>query len=160
MNLFDMTILSKSKVVETSTLATAISARSNIVEMVQSAEDAVLRPNDFGAFDHDLRSAVAARIAASAGDKPLAEYFSEGAGKYAILVDPNETGQAQGLDVILAFADRVANQTAKVSAKDVSDLQASGVSDKDIVKLCELVAFLAFQLRVISGLRLMQEDAA
>jgi uncharacterized protein YciW len=62
----------------------------------------------------------------------------------------------QGLSAILAFVDKVANQTRHTTAKDITGLQAAGVSDADIVRLCELVAFLAYQIRVISGLRLMK----
>jgi uncharacterized protein YciW len=45
-----------------------------------------------------------------------------------------------------------------VVADDVASLRAAGVSDADIVRLCELVAFVAYQSRVLAGLRLM--DAA
>ena len=39
--------------------------------------------------------------------------------------------------------------------EDISKLQAVGVSDADIVRLCELIAFVAYQVRVAAGLRLM-----
>ena len=42
---------------------------------------------------------------------------------------------------------------------DIADLQAAGVADADIVRLAELNAFLAYQIRVIAGLRLMQGHA-
>ena len=60
------------------------------------------------------------------------------------------------LDHVLAFVDKVANQTRDIAAKDIAGLQAAGVSDADIVRLCELIAFLAYQIRVVAGLRLMQ----
>ena len=47
-----------------------------------------------------------------------------------------------------------------IVAEDVTVLQDAGMSDADIVRLCELVAFLAYQTRVIDGLRLMQDFTA
>ncbi len=77
----------------------------------------------------------------------------------ANLADPAETGKAHQLETVLAFVDKVANRTRDIVADDVVQLQAAGMSDADIVRLCELVAFLAYQLRVIAGLRLMQSSA-
>ena len=39
--------------------------------------------------------------------------------------------------------------------KPNSGLQGAGISDADIVRLCELNAFLAYQFRLIAGLRLL-----
>ena len=44
-------------------LAAAVEGRAAIFEMTQAAEDAVLRPKDEGPWSHDLRAALAARIA-------------------------------------------------------------------------------------------------
>ena len=60
----------------------------------------------------------------------------------------------------MAFVDKVANDTRNIDAQDIAGLQTAGVSDADIVRLCELVAFLAYQLRVVAGLRLMTGAAA
>jgi len=38
-------------------------------------------------------------------------------------------------------------------------MSSGGMSDADIVRLCELIAFLAYQIRVVAGLRLMEADA-
>uniref|UniRef100_UPI00353224C9 hypothetical protein n=1 Tax=Pararhizobium sp. IMCC3301 TaxID=3067904 RepID=UPI00353224C9 len=133
--------------------------RANIIHLSQAAEDAVLRPKDFGAFEHDLRAALAARVARFAADDILAEHYLSGAGDKTDLADPAETGKAHQLETVVAFVDKVANRTRDVVADDVVQLQAAGMSDADIVRLCELVAFLAYQVRVIAGLRLMQRSA-
>ena len=103
---------------------------------------------------------MAARIARLSLDDDLAAYYLQAAGDYAALADAGETGATQGLSSVLAFVDKVANQTRDIAPDDISGLQSDGVSDADIVRLCELVAFLAYQIRVISGLRLMQGGAA
>ena len=56
---------------------------------------------------------------------------------------------------LIPFVDKAANDTKNIVAEDISKLQAVGVSDADIVRLCELIAFVAYQVRVVAGLRLM-----
>ena len=160
MSLFETTILKKSGVTQDSVLASNALTRSNVFEMTQAAEDAVMRPRECGAFGHDLRVALAARVARLAADEALAAHYLADAGDQPALADPAETGTAQGLNTVVAFVDKVANQTRDTVAEDIAGLQAAGISDADIVRLCELVAFLAYQIRVIAGLRLMQETAA
>ncbi|WP_299828708.1 hypothetical protein [uncultured Roseobacter sp.] len=157
MTLFDTTILSKSGLTPDSRLAAATSSRANIFNMSQAAEQAVLRPEDCGAFGHDLRAALAARVAHQAGEHALADHYATAAGDKAALADPG--AYDAGLGHVLTFVDKIANQTRDVAAEDISGLQAAGVSDADVVRLCELVAFLAYQVRVIAGLRLMQGTA-
>lgn len=159
MNLFETTVLSGIDAPSESAVGKAVLARENVFVMTQAAEDAVLRPRDCGMFSHEMRAALAARVARLAREETLANRFLAGAGDQAALADPAETGEVQGMPTVLAFVDKVANQTRDVIADDVAGLQAAGVSDADIVRLCELVAFLAYQLRVASGLRLMQGGA-
>ena len=145
---------------ESGSVTDAVATRAKIFAMTQAAEEAVLRPQDRGAFSHALRAGLAARVAQQAKDEALAQHYLKGAGEYANLTDLAETGAGQGLRTVVTFVDKVANQTRDISAEDIAGLQAEGVADADIVRLCELVAFLAYQIRVISGLRLMQGAAA
>jgi uncharacterized protein YciW len=141
-------------------VATAVEGRANIFGMTQAAEDAVLRPGDAGAWPHPLRAALAARIATLNGEPDLAAHFAADAGDHAALADPEQRGTGPVMPVVLAFMDRVAADTRNVTAQDVLGLQAAGVSDADIVRLAELNAFLAYQMRVITGLRLMEGVSA
>jgi uncharacterized protein YciW len=138
----------------------AVQDRANIFRMTQDAENAVLRPVDAGVWPHDLRAALAARIAHLNDEGDLAEKYAAGAGDYAVLAHPKADGAAQGLAPILAFMDKVTVDTRNVDASDISGLKSASVSDADIVRLCELNAFLAYQIRVIAGLRLMREMPA
>ena len=154
MTQFETTILKVAGVTSNSAAANAAASRANIFEMSQTAEQAVLRPKDCGAFGHPLRAALAARVARQAGEGALADHYAKDAGNMAGLADP--VARDAELDHVLAFVDKVANQTRDIAAKDIAGLQAAGVSDADIVRLCELIAFLAYQIRVVAGLRLMQ----
>ncbi|KUF10900.1 hypothetical protein [Pseudoponticoccus marisrubri] len=140
--------------------AAAVEGRATIFEMTQAAEEAVLRPQDAGPWSHALRAALAARIARLNDETALAERYAEGAGEYAALADPAQDGTAHGLAAVTGFMDKVAAKTREVGAEDIAGLQAAGVADADIVRLAELNAFLAYQLRVVAGLRLMQGTGA
>jgi uncharacterized protein YciW len=156
MTIFETTILNVSGVAADGAMAKAAMTRDTTMAMSQAAEDAVLRPVECGGFGHELRASLAARVARLAADETLAMHYLVGAGGHAALADLNETGATQGRAAVVAFVDKVANQTRHVAAEDITGLLEAGVSDADIVRLCELVAFLAYQTRVISGLRLMQ----
>jgi len=137
----------------------AVAERAAIFTMTQTAEDAVLRPRDAGAWSHALRHALAARIAAQNGLPDLQARYRAEAGDLAALADP--AGSVLGdLAQIVAFMDAVAVSPRDVTESDVADLQQAGVADADIVRLAELNACLAYQCRLVAGLRLMAEDAA
>lgn len=138
----------------------AVEGRANIFEMTQAAEDAVLRPKDAGPWPHSLRAALAARVAVLNNEKELAAHYAANAGEYAALAEPGADGEAQGLAEVVSFMDKVAADTRSVAATDISGLQAADVADADIVRLAELNAFLAYQIRVIVGLRLMKGISA
>lgn len=137
--------------------ASALEARAAVLEMTARAEAAVLTPEDPGAWSHALRAALAARSARLHGLPDLAARYEAvaGTGPGAALADPAETGAALGLAAVVAFMDRVAAVPRDVSADDVVALQAAGIGDADIVRLAELNAFLAYQFRVVAGLRLL-----
>lgn len=136
-------------------VADAVALRSNIFEMTAAAEEAVLRPKDAGGWPHALRAALAARIANLNAARGLARRYAADAGDYAPLSEPDRDGIPEGLGAVIAHIDKVAINTRDVAAADIEALQDAGISDADIVRLCELNAFLAYQLRVIAGLRLM-----
>ncbi len=152
----DSTALKQVGIAADGALSKATAGRASIFEMTQAAEDAVLRPKDQGPWSHELRAALAARIARLNAEADLAAQYAEGAGAFADLADPANDGAAQGLTEVVAFMDKVAADTRNVAAADISGLQAAGVADADIVRLAELNAFLAYQIRVIAGLRLMK----
>jgi len=49
----------------------------------------------------------------------------------------------------------VTSDTKSVVADDIAALTAAGVSEDDIVRLSELIAFVNYQARVVVGLQLM-----
>ena len=140
----------------------ALEARAEVLAMTERAEAAVLAPANPGAWSHALRAALAARIAAHHGLADEAARYADGAGSdpAAVLAEPAEDGTALNLAAVVAFVDRVALAPREATATDVAGLRAAGVADADIVRLAELVAFLAYRFRLTAGLRLLTGSAA
>ena len=73
------------------------------------------------------------------------------------IADPSFTGEGDArLAALLAYTDLVSVRPRDARAEDIAARQEAGVSDADVVRLAELVAFLAYQIRVVAGLRLMR----
>ena len=126
--------------------------RANILAMTRQAERAVIAPADAGGFDSHWRAAIAARIARLNGRADLAGYYLAQAGEAAPLASPDETGRDECEALILTFMDRVAALPRDIVAEDIAALQDAGVPDADIVRLCELNAFMSYQCRLAAGL--------
>ena len=143
-------------------VAIPAAARANVVAMSREAERAVTEPRDAGAWPRTWRLAVAARLARLNGQSGMARRDRdrvEGAAA-AVLEDPAFAGRDDRERVVLAFMDRVAREPRAVTADDVAGLRAAGVDGPDIVRLCELNAFMSYQCRVLAGLRALQGGAA
>jgi len=140
----------------------ALLARGDVLHMTQEAENAVLKPMDCGAWSHSLRAAIAARMATQNKLPELALHYSEmiSDNDFKSVADPANNGNELQLAHVLAFMDSVTVQPRDITAEDVQRLQDAAVSDADIVKLTELSAFMAYQLRLIIGLKLLSTGAA
>ncbi|MDX3805335.1 hypothetical protein ACXIUS_07995 [Bosea thiooxidans] len=140
----------------------AAQTRSDIVEMSRKAEEAVTAPRDPGAFPTEWRLAMAARIAALNGLDNLAEHYRAKIAEPALraLAVPGAPGRVAREQAVLAFMDKVAAETRTVAAEDIEGLKAAGVADADIVRLCELNAFMSYQARVLAGLAILKGASA
>jgi uncharacterized protein YciW len=157
-NVFETTVLSMSGLELKSVAGRAVDNRSNIFNMSDAAEEAVLRPKEYGAFEHGMRAALAARIAFLNHEDALAQKYLEDAGNFKKMANPSYKGEKKDLTSILLFMDKVTKETRNVEAEDIATLQNAHVSDADIVRLAEINSFMAYQIRLIAGLRLMKGD--
>lgn len=129
----------------------AVNGRTNIFDMTQVAEEAVLRPKEAGIFPHPARAHLAERIARNAGDDALARHYAPGK-----TVDDQVPFDPALWSKVTSFVDKVGDAPRDVTASEIAALRDGGLGDADIVRLCELIAFVAYQVRVIAGLRLME----
>ena len=135
----------------------AVAHHADVLAMTEAASAAVLRPTETGAFSHERRAALAVRIARLNGIDALAKHYGQGmTDQEAKLADPSFDGDAdESLRAILAFTDRVATSPKDATGENIEDLKQAGLADADIVRLTQLNAFLAYEIRLIEGLRLM-----
>jgi len=143
-------------------VSAAAQSRGNIFEMSRQAENAVIAPRDPGGFPSDWRHAVAARIATLNALPELAAHYLTGVTEPAlrVLADPAETGRDTRERSVITFMDRVATQPRAVQAEEIEGLKAAGVAEADIVRLCELNAFMSYQCRVLAGLAALKGASA
>lgn len=137
-------------------------ARSDIAEMSRKARQSVLAPAQPGAWPVEWRHAVAARICRQHAATGLAEGYLAQVDDPALrpLGDPANSGRDAVEQTVLGFVDRVATRPRDILAGDIAALQAAGVADADVVRLCEMAAFLAYQCRVARGLSLIKGAGA
>lgn len=134
------------------TLRALAQLRPNVAELSARAETAVLTPREPGLWPARWRLEGAARICALNGlDQRAAQYRGAAAD-----AGGGQEPPAQAAEAGRAFLDKVAAEPAAVVAADIDALRAAGVEDADIVRLCELVAFVSYQCRVEIGHRLME----
>ena len=143
-------------------LAAAVAKRADIFELTQATHDAAITPVEPGGLPHGLRAAIACRIAKLNANAELERHFLD-------LVEAVGASAAErraaGLDfrgedarsvALIRHADLVARDPKSATGRDVAALRQAGVSDADIVRLSELVAFVSYQIRLLAGLKLMR----
>uniref|UniRef100_A0A9E8A334 CMD domain protein n=1 Tax=Bosea sp. NBC_00436 TaxID=2969620 RepID=A0A9E8A334_9HYPH len=140
----------------------AAQSRSAIFEMSRQAESAVINPHDAGGFPSEWRRAIAARIATLNALPDLAAHYLADVTDPALrgLANPNTAGRDARERDVITFMDRVATQPRAVQAEEIEGLKTAGIADADIVRLCELNAFMSYQCRVLAGLAALKGASA
>lgn len=143
-------------------LAEMLAGREDIFTMTQQAHDAALAPGKPGGLSHGLRAALACRMARATGADALADHFADMASAAGCSEEEAQAAEAAfdggadaWLSAIVRHTDLVTTDTKSVVAADIDALKAAEVSEDDIVRLSELVAFVSYQARVAVGLKLM-----
>jgi uncharacterized protein YciW len=133
--------------------------RADIFDLCEQSHQAILAPREAGGLPHGLRAALAARMALANGDAALAAHYRNLiGGKDATLVaiagrEPTPPGAGAAVRAILRHVDLMTENVPAAARSDIEALTEAGLGDADIVRLQELIAFVSFQVRVVSGLR-------
>jgi CMD domain protein len=137
--------------------------RPEIVRLSQTSFEAALRPRDAGTLGRALRAALAARMTRHFGDGRLAAVYAgllaeaQPSREEASLADPAAAmPQDRRLAAIVRHADLLTLTPEAARAEDIALLRDAGLTDRDIVSLTGLAAFVNYQLRVAAGLRLLE----
>jgi CMD domain protein len=152
-----------------SRLAQIIAKRADIMALTEATHQALLRPREPGGISYAERAALVCRIARLNDENDLAAYYHEqlialtAAGSAAArMADPLFTGSDADdvrLSALLAHVDLVTRSPKDASPDHISALKQAGITDADIVRLSEIIAFMNYQIRVIAGLRLLGDIA-
>jgi len=147
----------------TSGLAEVLDKRADIFEMTQESHDAALMPADPGGISHAERAALACRVARLTDAPDFATHYEDlmskagAVGTTARIVDLEFLGgDDTRLAALIRHVDLIANDPKSATGDAIEALKGAGISEPDIVRLSELVAFLSYQLRVAAGLKLMR----
>ena len=119
-------------------------ARPDYVRFAQGSYEAMVAPPDPAGLSLSERALAARRTAELSGDAQLA-------GRYAALpITPGARDAA-----ILRHVDLLALSPGRATRADIEALQAAGLSSMEVVTLSQIVAFVAFQVRVVAGMALL-----
>jgi uncharacterized protein YciW len=141
----------------------ALVARAEIVAMTQATHDAALKPKDPGGLSHAERAALASRIARLNDDPGLAAHYdalmreASASAEVERIADPAFKGRGR-IGALIAYTDLASTAPKDAGPGDIAALKEAGIGDADIVRLAELNAFLAYQVRLIAGLKLLRDE--
>ena len=141
----------------------ALADRAKIMQLCDASGQAVVTPAACGSLPHAQRCAIAIRIARANGCEELAMTYATllatmGAGPQVTAI-ADGAGAADAREAaILSYVDTVT--PARASRAHVDALLGAGLTDSDVVSLAELVACINFQVRVLAGVRLVEETFA
>lgn len=135
--------------------------RPEFVEGAELCRLSVLQPNNDQQLTAVFRLAVAARIAKLNADSVLTdEYLGQ---LHAQTPDAELVALAAGVEtlpqplaIIARHIDLVTVTPSKAEANNMRLLEQAGLNNPQIVALSELIAFVNFQIKVATGLRLMR----
>jgi uncharacterized protein YciW len=125
--------------------------RAKVVEATQASHDALLQQPVEGLSTAD-RLRVAAHVCTISGAASLARHY---AGQLAD-APGHDAPPSAALPAMLHFAGALTTDPRLGDRAALEPLRRAGLGDAAIVALAQLVAFLAYQLRVVAGLQALR----
>ena len=150
-----------------SALARLRAERPEVRRHAQGSEQALLMPEDPGGVSRYEREAIALRAALLAPSLPLVarhrsrlrELGADAAALAAVEHFPEGGALPPRLAAMLRFTDRLTREPGAAEAAHIAELKAAGLAPRDIVTVAQLVALLSFQVRLLAGLKSLEEGA-
>jgi CMD domain protein len=151
-------------IVAESSLGMLRAERPDVQRNAQASFEEIFEAGDFGELSQVEREASALRTAALHADAGLTVFYR--ARLKALGVDDALIAAAERKDeaadlpvrlvTILDHVELVTMAPRLSEREDLRKLEAAGLSHAAIVTLSQLVSFLAFQIRVVAGLKLLE----
>ena len=129
----------------------------------------LVTPDDPGGLSHVERDAVAYRIALLEQSPAVSEHHRqrlEAAGATAAQLAAIASFPSGGdqldphLVAALTHADLLTRAPREATAGEIASLRAAGFASRDIISLSQLIAFISFEVRLLSALRILGEEQA
>ena len=133
-----------------SALAQARATRQAATDAIQASYLALFSPADAGDFPVVQRLQLAQRISEWHADKLLAAHYG------TLLQQEGGVQPGPYLQAAFDHAERLAFKPASADAQHLQALQQAGWSLDAIVTLSQLIAFVSFQSRLLTGYRLLE----
>lgn len=124
--------------------------RPEIIRHTEGAYQALLEPADPGSLSLAERAGVALAVAEHNADAALAAHYR------GLAARPEEGPRWRA---IRRHVDMMSAKPGSATPADVQTLRDAGLSEREIVTVAQLVAFVSYQARVLAGLRLLGEAA-
>jgi alkylhydroperoxidase domain protein/CMD domain protein len=142
--------------------------REKATAHAEGSHRALFEPADPGGVSGLERAAVALRVAAWHEEPRLVDHYRRlltAAGAAADLVALVETRGGRPPDnarlgAELAHADLLAARPAEATPADLASLAAAGLTERDIVTISQVIAFVSFQARLLAGVLLLADTAS
>ena len=125
--------------------------RPKVVDATQASHDALLGEPSPGLSTAD-RLRVAVAVCQAAGAAELQAH-------YATRLHAETDAPSAALPAMQRFAVALTLDPRQGDRAAIDRLKAAGLADAAIVALAQLIGFLAYQTRVVAGLKAMQEVA-
>ncbi len=140
--------------------------RSKLKHLTQTSYEAALRPTEERNFSYALRAALAARMAALwKSDELVAHYLEllrgeDGGAALGSVAKPGASieNESSRLAAIVAHIDLVTLSPKDATRASIQALVNAGLDDRDIVTLAGLIAFVNYQVLVVSGLKMLRDN--
>jgi CMD domain protein len=139
--------------------------RPDVVRYTQTADQAVLKPNNDGGLSRSERAAMALAIANVLRQPALVSHYRSHLAdhdpnghllKIVEAADPDSAGADTRLGILLKFVWRLTCDPGASRPEHLLELAGAGLSPQAIVALSQLVAFVNYQARVVAGLQMLR----
>jgi uncharacterized protein YciW len=140
--------------------------RAKMKYLTQTSYGAAIHPVEPRHFSHDLRAALAARMAGLWKATELRAHYLNLLAKAGSATDlhsvadpaftPDESDKC--LAAILAHVDLVTLSPREATRANIEKLEAAGLDDGDIVTLAGIIAFVNYQVLVVAGLKMLRDN--
>jgi CMD domain protein len=150
-----------------SAAATVRRQRPEVARFTQGSYEALLADAEPDGVSQTERLLIGLRVAILSGSTTLATHYRQGLAQSGVDAQtiaaveqfPASEDLTSRTAALLRYVDRVINEPRTATPAHLAELQAQGLSVREIVTVAQLIAFLSYQVRLLAGLRLLAEEA-